>query len=314
MGGIFVSQMPKQNDILLESGTNELGIMAFTVDGQLFGINVAKVLEIIQYRSVKPMQNAHPIIEGVFRPRDKLITVVDLARYLHMPPAQDDERDIFIVTNFNNMLFAFHVHTVVDIVRVSWKDIQKPNSVIFGGEEGIATGIASHGDQLITILDFEKIVMEISPQMGMPRFGPGFLESRDYRSALPILLVEDSMLLARLLEDSLHKAGFTNITRMDNGQEAWEFLQQKKATGTPITDSVRCVITDIEMPQMDGHHLTKLIKNDTELQFLPVVLFSSLINEEMRLKGRQVGADAQIAKPEIEKLIALIDVIAQKHS
>ena len=308
-----MSQMSRQSDILLESGTNELEIMEFTIGDQVFGINVAKVLEIIQYEAVKPMQNAHPIIEGVFKPREAILTVVDLAQYLGMPPSANNERDIFIVTNFNNMHFAFHVHSVVDIDRVSWQDIQKPDSIIYGGEEGVATGIAEFQGRLITILDFERIIMEINPQMGLPRAGITTPEGMEYRAAMPVLLVEDSMLLARLLDDSLRKAGFSNVVQVDNGREAWEYLTKLKESGLSVADTVRCVVTDIEMPQMDGHHLTKLIKDDKELQFLPVVLFSSLINEEMRLKGRQVGADAQIAKPEIETLINMLDSLAQKY-
>jgi two-component system chemotaxis response regulator CheV len=304
--GVCVVDEVKQSEILLESGTNELEIMEFTIAGEIYGINVAKVREILQRQDVKPMQNAHPVIEGVFKNRDTVITVIDLAKYLGLPPAENNERDYFIITYFNNLSFAFHVHTVVDIDRISWKNIQKPDRIIYGGEEGVATGIAQYQDRLITILDFEKIIMEISPDTGFTPEEVDVLGPRT-RSEIPILLAEDSMLLSKLLVNSLHRAGYVNTIMTDNGQEAWNVLTEIKGMGGPIFDHVRCVVTDIEMPQMDGHHLTKLIKEDRELRVIPVILFSSLINEQMRIKGQQLGADAQITKPEIGNLVTLID-------
>lgn len=298
--------MKKQTEILLESGTNELEILEFTIGGQLFGINVAKVREIMKYHSIKPMQNSHKDVEGIFKPRDTVITVIDLAKYLNLDPSENMDHDIFIITHFNNLNFAFHVHTVVGIDRISWTKMQKPDPIIYGGEEGIATGIAEFEDRLITILDFEKIVSEISPRTGIQvedidRMG------RRTRSDKAILVVEDSMLLAKLVRDSLHRAGYINTVRADNGQEAWDFLNEVKNSGDPLKNHVTCVVTDIEMPQMDGHRLTKLIKEDPMLKSLPVILFSSLISEEMRVKGLQLGADEQISKPEIANLVSIID-------
>lgn len=297
--------MEKQ-DILLESGTNEFEIMEFTIAGETFGINVAKVREIMMACPVKPMQKAQKDIEGIFKSRDIVITVIDLASYLNLPASKNPDRDIFIVTNFNNTNFAFHVHTVVGIDRVSWQQIKKPDKIIYGGQEGVATGIADFENHLITILDFEKIVSEISPDLGiryedLEKLGPRI------RNEKPILLAEDSMLLSKMIVESLRRAGYENLIKTDNGQEAWDFLQEAKTSGDPIKNHVSCVVTDIEMPQMDGHHLTKLIKEDAVLRELPVILFSSLINEEMRRKGEMVGADAQITKPEIANLVALID-------
>ena len=302
-------QMERQTEILLESGTNELEIMEFTIAGETFGINVAKVVEIMMVCPVKPMQKAQANIEGIFKSRDMVITVIDLGGYLNLPASTNPERDIFIITNFNNTNFAFHVHSVVGIARISWQQIKKPDKIIYGGEEGVATGIADFENHLITILDFEKIVSEISPELGiqyddLKRLGP-----RSH-SDKPILVAEDSMLLSRMIEESLKRSGYENLTITDNGQDAWDFLLEAKAAGDPIEHHVCCVVTDIEMPQMDGHRLTKLIKGDPVLNKLPVILFSSLINDEMRRKGEQVGADAQLSKPEIADLVTLIDRLA----
>ena len=118
------------------------------------------------------------------------------------------------------------------------------------------------------------------------------------------------MLLSRMITESLRKAGYVNLAVTNNGQEAWSYLEEAKTQGDPIENHVCCIVSDIEMPQMDGHHLTKLIKNDPILRHIPVILFSSLINEEMRRKGEQVGADAQLSKPEIANLVGLIDRLA----
>lgn len=304
--------MPSENhvegrqEILLETGTNEFEIMEFMIAGQTFGINVAKVREIMMVCPVTPMQKAQASIEGIFKSRDMIVTVIDLAHYLNLSESDNPERDIFIITNFNNTDFAFHVHRVVGISRISWKQIKKPDKIIYGGEEGVATGIADIDGDLVTILDFEKIVSEISPELGIRYEDLDALGPRE-RSEKPVLLAEDSMLLSKMIVESLRRAGYENLVKMDNGQEAWDFLVEAKESGDPIKNHVACVVTDIEMPLMDGHRLTKLIKEDDILKDLPVILFSSLINEETRRKGEQVGADAQITKPEIANLVTLID-------
>ena len=295
-----------QSDILLESGTNEFEIMEFTIAGNLFGINVAKVREIMMSCPVTPMQKAHPDIEGIFKPRTDVITVIDLAKHLGLPPSEEGNKDIFVITNFNNLTFAFHVHSVVGIDRISWTKIQKPDDVIYGGEDGVATGIAEYDDRLITILDFEKIIAEISPQTSIQTSDLDALGERG-RSDKPIFVVEDSNLLSKLIIESLHKAGYLNTWKFDNGQEAWDQLTEIKENGTPVNDAVACIISDIEMPLMDGHRLTKLIKDDLMLKSIPVILFSSLINDEMRKKGHDLGANEQISKPEIVKLVSIID-------
>lgn len=296
----------KKQEILLESGTNEFEIMEFTIAGETFGINVAKVREIMMVCPVKPMQKSQKDIEGIFKSRDMVITVINLASYLDLPPSDNASRDILIVTNFNNNFFAFHVHTVVGINRISWTEIKKPDKIIYGGQEGVATGIADYDGHLITILDFEKIVSEISPDLGIRYEDLDQLGDRQ-RSSKPVLLAEDSMLLSRMIVESLQRSGYDNLIKTDNGQEAWNFLVEAKESGDAIENHVCCVVTDIEMPQMDGHRLTKQIKEDPVLKKLPVILFSSLINEEMWRKGEAVGADAQITKPEIARLVSLID-------
>ena len=295
-------------NILLENGTNELEVLEFYVDGNAYGINVAKIREIIPYQTVTPVPNSHPSIEGIFMPRDIMITAIDLKNCLQRGPSGDG--GLFIVTNFNKLDIAFHVEQVVGIHRVSWKDIIKPDSTISTAEEGISTGIIKIDNRLIIILDFEKIVADINPDTGLKIGEIDELGERK-RNDVPILIAEDSPLLNKLIVDSLQRAGYHNLIHTENGQQAWDIITDCIADGT-LDKHVQCVITDIEMPMMDGHHLLKLIRTTDETQNIPVLIFSSLVNEEMRVKGNALGADAQLSKPEIGNLVLEIDRLVQK--
>ena len=296
-----------ETGILLESGTNELELLEFRIGNNYYGINVAKIKEIIPYQKPTPIPNSHPCIEGIFMPRDVIITVVNLAKNLGFPPSVDESKDMYIITNFNKLNVGFHVHSVVGITRVSWSEISKPDVTLNNGDEGVATGIIKLNDRLIVILDFEKIVADISPETGLKVSDVDNMGARD-RNHTPILIAEDSPLLSKLLLDCLKKAGYVNITATMNGLEAWNKLNQFNAAGT-LDENVQLVITDIEMPQMDGHRLAKLIKDTPPFSKLPVVIFSSLVNDEMRRKGESLGVDAQLSKPEIGMLVDAIDKI-----
>ncbi|MCI8869075.1 MAG: chemotaxis protein CheV [Lawsonibacter sp.] len=290
--------------ILLESGTNEIEIMKFTIGGNLYGINVAKVREIMISAPVKPMPHAHAAVEGIFKPRDTVLTVVDLPSYLGVA-SEKNPKDIFIITNFNKMFIAFRVHAVDRISRISWTDIQKPDKTVSGGTESIATGIAQCDGELVTILDFERIVAEIAPETSIQIAEVEGLGPRE-RNERPIWVAEDSILLSKMIEDSLRKANYVNLRMFSNGLELWEALSALPSEGELFKD-VALIITDIEMPQMDGHRLTKLVKDHTRFKQVPLIIFSSLISEEMRRKGRDLGADEQLTKPEIGHLVDVMD-------
>ena len=294
-----------ETKILLENGTNELEVLEFTLGGNSYGINVAKIREIIPYQAVTPVPNAHPSIEGVFMPRDVMITAIDLKNCLQR--GESESGGLFIVTNFNGLDIAFHVDQVIGIHRVSWTEIIKPDSTISNSEDGVSTGIIKKNNKLIIILDFEKIITDINPETGLKVQEIEEMGDRS-RNDTPILIAEDSALLNKLIVEALHKAGYVNLTHTENGQQAWDLLNQWKDNGQ-LDKNVHCIITDIEMPQMDGHRLTKLVKTDDVLKKIPLIIFSSLINEEMRRKGEQLGADAQLTKPEIGNLARTIDKV-----
>ncbi len=300
-----------ETNILLESGTNELELLEFFVGNEDYGINIAKVSEILTYREVTPMPSAPEEVEGVFMPRDKLITVVDLHKVLGIP-RPDGNEGLLIVCEFNQLDIAFHVTSVKGIQRISWTSIEKPPTVANNSKKGVATGIAKVDGKIIIILDFEKIISDLNCSSGLDASGIDKIEKSDevdYNAK--IVIAEDSPLLNQLVVNALTKAGFHNILSFSNGQEAWNYISTY-ADSEDVTQYVSLLVSDIEMPQMDGHRLTKLIKEHRNLHKIPVFLFSSLIDDMMKAKGRSVGADEQFSKPQISGLIQAMMTVLKK--
>lgn len=294
-------------NILLESGTNELEVLEFMVDGNHYGINVAKIREIISYTTLTPIPNGHRNVEGTFSTRGEAITVVNLARALGLNEKEDTQNDMFLITNFNGVNTGFHVHSVVGIHRVNWSQIIKPDRLISGTKESVVTGIINLQGHLVLLLDFENIVAQISPESGIQLDSIRHMDGRS-KNNKPILFAEDSQLLSMMIYDGLTQAGYTNVIPLNNGKELWDLLEQYREEGV-VEEKVACIITDIEMPQMDGHRLLKLVKEHPVYKNIPVIIFSSLINEEMRKKGERLGADAQLSKNQMVEFIQTLDRI-----
>ncbi|MHC1762208.1 MAG: chemotaxis protein [Negativicutes bacterium] len=295
--------MEDNKGILLESGTNEFEIIEFSVGGVFYGLNVAKVREVINAVPITFIPRSHPNLDGVFTLRSRVMPLVNLARSLNAPPTSDDFK--IIVCEINNFHVGFKVDAVYRIHRISWTQME-PAPHIAGSD--LVVGIVKMQERMIILLDFEKILADVNPEMNkkmtaVPLSTPELVRIRQKKT---ILIAEDSRMLRDLLLGTLHTAGYNTIDN-ENGQKAWDKLESIANGDTPVTDIVQLIITDIEMPKMDGHHLTKRIKSHPRLKELPVVIFSSLINEEMRLKGVALGAFAQITKPEIEQLIGIVD-------
>ncbi|HAA8669653.1 TPA_asm: chemotaxis protein CheV [Listeria monocytogenes] len=298
--------MTEEKGILLQSGTNELEIVTFTVGENLFCINVLKVKEIIHPLEVTPVPDSNPAIEGVSQVRGEIMPVVNLARVMKLPEIEP-ENTKFIITELNQMKIVFRVDEVHRIQRISWEQIEEPEKLSIGLEE-LAVGIVKLDGNLVLLLDYEKIIYEISGNADFAVTGEDRIARKVNREEKTIFIAEDSQMLRQLLEDTLHEAGYTNLQFFANGREAQEHIfkllkEQKEQT----FENVNLLITDIEMPQMDGHHLTKVIKEDEIGRELPVVIFSSLITEDLEHKGAGVGADAQVSKPNIHQLINIID-------
>lgn len=299
--------MANNSGILLESGTNELEIVVFSINNELFGINVLKVKEIIQPLPITMIPHAHPHILGVIQLRGEVLPVISLEQALGISPNENCEvnKDKFIVAEYYQQKLVFHVHHVKEILRVSWEQIEKPTD-LYSVDEALVTGIVKQNENIILLLDFEKIIADINPNKGMNSSKLQSLSKRE-RSNKRIFVVEDSPLLRDLLKKTLVTAGYENLLFFENGKEAYDYIQQLIDKQKNVYNEIQLIITDIEMPQMDGHHLIRKIRNHPEIEDLPVIIFSSMITDELYHKGEAVGATDQVAKPDIENLVAKID-------
>ncbi|MEK3978271.1 chemotaxis protein [Psychrobacillus sp. FSL K6-2836] len=297
--------MNDHKGILLESGTNELEIVEFQVGQNKFGINVIKVKEIIQPIGITFIPHAHPHVEGIVQLRGEVLPVVSMNRVLGIPIQNKSDQEKFIVAEFNKQRVVFHVDNVTQIHRISWDQIEKPSD-IYQGSSSHVIGVIKRQEEMILLVDFEKIIVDINPESGINVESVKKLGKRE-RSDKKIVIAEDSPLLRKLLHDTLTEAGYANLEFFENGLDAINYLEQLTIVTSDISEHVQIVVTDIEMPQMDGHALTKKIKEHNNLSKLPVLIFSSLITDDLRHKGDQVGAEDQISKPEIAELVLKID-------
>jgi two-component system, chemotaxis family, chemotaxis protein CheV len=294
-----------EKGVLLESGTNELEIVEFNVANNRFGINVIKVREIINPAPVVFIPHTHPNIEGIMEIRGEILPVINMAKVLGFPDSNQPSQDKFIVTEFNKQKVVFHVHGVDKINRISWEQIEKLTN-LYQNTENQIIGVVRKQEGMTLLLDFEKILVDINPATGINNDRLKQVQRKD-RSKNRIIVAEDSAMLRKLLSDTLMEAGFQFIDFFENGKDALDYLQHAVNESKGLGEVVHLVITDIEMPVMDGLHLTKQIKQHPVLSQLPVIIFSSLITDDLRHKGETVGADAQVSKPEIGELITMID-------
>ncbi|MBE1554617.1 chemotaxis protein [Sporosarcina limicola] len=297
--------MTKQHELLLESGTNELEIIEFEMGNNRYGINVIKVLEIILPMKVTFIPHAHPSIEGIIQLRGEVLPVINMEKVLGIPSSNDKSEEKYIVAAFNKQQVVFHVHNVTQIHRISWDQIEKPSDIYSSGTSQVI-GVVKREGEMLLLLDFEKIILDINPETGINIDQVKKLGKR-VRSDKRIIAAEDSPLLRELLQMTLHEAGYVNVEFFENGKDTLTYLEGIVAKGKKVTDEVQLVITDIEMPQMDGHHLTKRIRENKDLESLPIIIFSSLITDALKHKGERVGADDQVSKPEIAELVLKID-------
>ena len=306
MNGVDI--MPSQSDILLESGTGELEILKFKVKGLLYAINVIKVKEILQIEEdeINPLPSQPKAVRGVTNVRGDVITIIDLKEYLDsgVEDKVAADKNYMILTEFNKTKILFAVDGVIGINRITWKDIQEPNNLM--GQ--LVNGVIKSDDKLINFLDFEKILSDVQPDLSLGIDEVNIDQSKkEERKDIKLILADDSPTIREILKETLYTAGYTHLKIFNDGQRAWNYLEELKAETDNILDEVQGVITDIEMPQLDGHALIKKIKDDRELRVLPTLIFSSLITDNLRHKGEAVGADEQISKPELDDLIDVLD-------
>lgn len=296
--------------ILLETGTGELEILHFTVKGVHYAINVVKVKEILHITNMAKVPNAHPAVPGISLIRGEVITIVDMSVVLEGVKSENINKSMILVCEFNKLKVAFAIDEVLGISRLKWEQISKPSEIT---SNSLVIGNIMLNSTIIMLLDFEKIIMDISPSTGITEAKMVNVERKD-RSKIKLLLADDSPMIREVLKNTLLSAGFTDMKFFDDGKEALEYIMKAKARlGKDYSKEFHMLITDIEMPQLDGHTLTRTVKEDSIMKTLPVIIFSSLITGDLRHKGEAVGADGQLSKPEIGNLIELIDAIVKKN-
>ncbi len=291
------------NNILLESGTGELEILEFIINNKHYAINIIKVKEVIHATNLTKLPESHPAIAGLTLYRDKIITLIDLKYVLEKQHKNEIEAKI-ILCEFNKIEVAFSIDNIVGVHRIKWEEITKPDDISINS---LVIGNIILDNKIILLLDFEKIVTDISPSTGITEDKILDIACKD-RSKVKLVLADDSPLIRKLLKDTLIKAGFNNLKIFDDGKQVLNYLLNlAHEKNEKFMEDVNVLITDIEMPQMDGHTLTRKIKEHNILKALPVILFSSLITGDLKHKGESVGADAQLSKPEIGELVTCID-------
>ena len=342
------------NGILLESGTNEVEILEFVVNGQPFGVNVLKIQAIEQFdpERVTQIQLSHPSVVGTLLFRESCITLVDLSLEMSeiaqelteegsdisqavdsvISPelatsskaqgnTQEGQTDptgnkLTLVMEFNSMKTAFLVDGVNRIHRVSWESIS-PLSPFLASTDSKFTGSLQIEEREILIVDMEKVVTEILPK-GQEMFSVGDVKGPlfEERAAATVYLAEDSAIIRDKVCQELARANYTNIKTFPNGLACYEAISKIKETaqieGKPISDYFGGLISDIEMPQMDGLALCKNMKESLGIKDIPVIMFSSLINEQIARKCEDVGAEAYITKPQFTELVNLLDQFVLK--
>ncbi|MCP4632908.1 MAG: chemotaxis protein CheV [candidate division Zixibacteria bacterium] len=297
------------NNILLEAGTNEMELLVFSLDKTQFGINVAKVREIIQRTQTIPIPYSPDEVEGLFKLRNEVLTLINLGQYFEMVGETTSKGEgSIVVVEFNKIRCGMLVDKVDVIHRLSWDQIEAPSPYLIKLGSPM-TGTVNIDDKTVIIVDFETLVSDILgvENAAIPEKNPkGVISRNDIR----IILADDSIVIRKSVTKVLQQSGFDNLTICTDGQQLWDVIEERyKDDKSPVD----LVLTDIEMPRMDGLHLTHKIKSDNRFKDIPVILFSSLISKDNLNKGLAVGADAQVSKPDSHEMISAIENCLKKR-
>ncbi|MFZ6645326.1 chemotaxis protein [Undibacterium sp. TJN25] len=304
------------------TGSNKFELLLFRLGAdatgdrsELFGINVFKVREIVAMPTITAVAGALPHMLGVVNLRGQVIPVVDLPSVVGCKPKTG--LNIMLVTEYARTTQGFAVESVEEIVRLDWSQVLSAEASGAGG--GMVTSIARlDGDientRLAQVLDVEQILRQITPSDGK-EVDAANMKKLLLKPGTVILAADDSAVARGLIEQALTAMGAPYVMTK-TGKEAWEKLQSISAAaiaeGKTVRDKVAMVLTDLEMPEMDGFTLTRNIKQDERFKFLPVVIHSSLSGSTNEDHVRSVGADAYVAKFVAEELAATIREVVSK--
>jgi two-component system chemotaxis response regulator CheV len=310
----------RKNDSVLSAGSKELEVIVFNLQwlepesGQImktsYGINAGKVMELVAMPKeiTEIRERGHASFKGVFLLRGKTIPLVDLCEWFdYRQDSADEIRQHWtvIVTEMNGKRFGFITHGVDKVHRITWEKITAPPDMIAGCRS--ITSICLIEGQIIQMVDFEQIISSVDPSLQLNTRLEETMKVSHFETnrGKTVVVADDSQTILHQMGEMLVQAGF-QVTRFRDGQAAWEYLE-KLRDHEDFRKEVDAVVSDIEMPRMDGFHLCSLIRSDAKLGQLPVLLFSSMINDVQRKKGRDVGATDQITKPEIAQLVQRLE-------
>ena len=290
------------------AGTNKLEILLFTLGvdqrtgrRETFGINVFKVREVMRTPAITAAPEMPSSVEGMVSLRGVLVPVVDLGRYVGV--GADARRDIMIVTEYNGHTQGFLVEAVDTILRLDWAQMRVPPDMLTANMGGLVTAVTELKDnKLVMMLDVEKVLAETTTQDDQYLFkGIEPIEG----STHTVYFADDSSVARRQIERTLDVLGVPYVGSI-NGRMAWEELQKAarfaETTGRKVSDVVSLVLTDVEMPEMDGYILTKSIKSDPRFAGIPVIMHSSLSGMSNQQLGKSVGVDEYVPKFEPQRL------------
>lgn len=317
----MMEDSPSQ-EILLESGTNEMEILEFYLGEQSFGINVQKLREIIQYEPDKTtaLPESKPSVMGTYLVRGQSISLVDLNKHLNpqLPTGEGPERPIVLVCQFNQKVTGFLVDDVNQIHRISWEDV-RPMAPFIDKFRPRFTGSINVGSREILIVDLEHILTELDPELSRVFTGTPTetqdttvegLSKTKQRQQVKLMLAEDSSIIRNGIQRVLNNSGYTQLTTFVDGHECYQELQkihEKVNSEEEFLQELNILVTDIEMPKMDGLTLCRKVREELGLKDLKVIMFSSLITEQMAAKCNSVGANGSISKPQIPELVEMVD-------
>lgn len=293
------------SNILLETGNGEFEIVEFLVNGVHYGINVLKIKEIVRPNEVASLPGSTKGIVGRAVVRENMVSTIDLKKFIDGVAIDTTNGTMGLLCEFNNTTVVFLIEQIVGIKRVKWAEITSSSGI---DQDSLIIGTVLLNDKIIMLLDFESILLSLDPNNR--NYHESFKEdNKTYaRNKANVIIADDSRTVRELLKNALEDAGYTNLKVFNDGLEAHEYLVGiKDKFNKNFKQHVDLIISDIEMPKLDGYTLTRQIKEDEIMGSLPVILFSSLITDELYQKGEQVGADAQISKPSIKTLVETID-------
>ncbi len=303
--------------ILLESGTHEMEVLTFLLGDQTFGVNAAKVQGILQFdpTQLTKMPEAPPAMLGMLRYRDWTVPLIDLTAALAMESSESSERQIVIVTEFNDHINSILVDGVKQIHRLSWNNFVPIGDFIGSSHVSIIGSVHVDGTEVL-IIDMEHILTKFLPDLAFEElFKETVTKGKNLaREHVRIIFAEDSKSIRDIVIRFLKSAGYINVQAFDNGKKAYETLSEMhdkaRENGQHAFGMPHVIISDIEMPKMDGMTFCRKIREDLGLR-IPVIMFSSLINGQMIEKCRKVGASNYIAKPQLNKLVFIVDELCQ---